>query len=332
MASASSHTCRPHSTSTYSNPVINQDFPDPNCITVADTFYVFATNFGELQASDSHVQLATTKDMVTFQLQPDALPKLPSWAKTGRTWAPNVTHVHTTDGSLFVLYFVAWDTQSDRQAIGVATSKNPEGPYQSHHPAPVILQVSLLAVQLGVTKSLAKQQITMYADLLCNLHMLPSPSTYAQADQADTTCITLTCRHGSRNSWGAECVQMIACDLHSSADLQCAMSCCVSHALPCSAAMHCDSETLLLCLHNSSCLPTAFHYSHTNAYTCICCHVTVRHALCHDVRNDFVCAYRLIKVGALTHQCSLTAMASNGCCSKMMEILWTSPHTSTYGL
>jgi beta-xylosidase len=120
MASASSHTCRSQLTSTYSNPVINQDFPDPNCIKVADTFFVFATNFGEMQASSSHVQLATTNDLVTYQLQPDALPKLPSWAKTGKTWAPNVTHVHTTDGSLFVLYFVAWDTVSDRQAIGIA--------------------------------------------------------------------------------------------------------------------------------------------------------------------------------------------------------------------
>ena len=151
MASASSHTCHSQSTSTYSNPVINQDFPDPNCTTVADTFYVFATNFGELQASHSHVQLATTKDMVTFQLQPDALPKLPSWAKTGKTWAPNVTHVHTTDGSLFVLYFVAWDTVSDRQAIGIAISKNPEGPYQSDAPAPLIIQVILLAEQRTAT-------------------------------------------------------------------------------------------------------------------------------------------------------------------------------------
>ena len=149
MAGTSSHTCCSPSTSTYSNPVINQDFPDPNCIKVADTFYVFATNFGEMEASRSHVQLATTNDLVTYQLQPDALPKLPSWAKTGKTWAPNVTHVHTTDGSLFVLYFVARDTQSDKQAIGVATSKNPEGPYQSHDPAPVIIQVILLAEQLG---------------------------------------------------------------------------------------------------------------------------------------------------------------------------------------
>lgn len=131
-------------TSTYSNPVINSDFPDPNCVKVADTFFVFATNFGEMQAKRSHIQLATSTDLVKYQLQPDALPRLPTWAKPGRTWAPNVTCVHNNNGSLFVLYFVAWDAESDRQAIGVATSKRPEGPYESNAPRPFILQVHLL--------------------------------------------------------------------------------------------------------------------------------------------------------------------------------------------
>ena len=141
VSSPSFHT---QPTSTYSNPVINSDFPDPNCVKVADTFYVFATNFGEMQANRSHVQLATSKDLVNYQLQPDALPKLPKWAKPGRTWAPNVTCVHSNSGSLFVLYFVAWDAESNRQAIGVATCKTPEGPYESNAPRPFLLQVNLL--------------------------------------------------------------------------------------------------------------------------------------------------------------------------------------------
>ncbi len=59
---------------------------------------------------------------------------------------------------------------------------------------------------------------------------------------------------------------------------------------------------------------------------------TARHILVSAVillRVLMLCARRLIKVGALTHQCSLTAMASGGCCSKTMEMLWASPHTST---
>ena len=131
----------------YTNPVINSDFPDPNCIQVNATYYVFATNLGEMHATTSHIQLATSRDLVHYQLQPDALPRLPQWAKPGRTWAPNVTQVQDKDGnSMFVLYFVAWDIQSDRQAIGVATCKNPEGPYESLAPRPFILQVWLPSV------------------------------------------------------------------------------------------------------------------------------------------------------------------------------------------
>lgn len=126
----------------YSNPVIDCDFPDPNCIQVEDTFYVFATNPGGMQ---SHIQTATSQDLVHYQLQPDALPILPRWARPGRTWAPKVTHIPNSKGSTYVLYFVTWDIDADRQAIGVATSQNPEGPYQPTDSKPLISQVNALA-------------------------------------------------------------------------------------------------------------------------------------------------------------------------------------------
>lgn len=125
----------------YSNPVINNDFPDPNCLEVQDTFYVFATNSCQ---TPGHIQLATSQDLVQYQLQPDALPNLPTWAKPGRTWAPNVTHIQDSTGSTFVMYFVAWDADTDRQAIGLATSKTPEGPYVPAESRPLIIQVNAL--------------------------------------------------------------------------------------------------------------------------------------------------------------------------------------------
>lgn len=127
----------------YVNPVINQDFPDPNCIKFKDTYYAFATNFGEMQAGNSHIQVAISKDLVSWQLQSDAMPKLPRWAKPGKTWAPNVTHVTSGASDVFVLYFVAWDIESDLQALCVATSKNPEGPYECSADKPFMLQVKL---------------------------------------------------------------------------------------------------------------------------------------------------------------------------------------------
>ena len=118
----------------YSNPVIDSDFPDPYCLQVQDTFYVFATNCGDMQ---SHIQVATSQDLVHYQLQADALPTLPRWAKPGGTWAPNVTHIQDSSGSTFVLYYAAWEVDTDRQAIGLATSKNPEGPYQPTESKPL---------------------------------------------------------------------------------------------------------------------------------------------------------------------------------------------------
>ena len=78
------------------------------------------------------------------QIQPDALHELPTWAKEGRTWAPNITHIQENSSSTFVLFFVAWDGESDLQAIGIATSKNPEGPYKCDAARPFILQVTML--------------------------------------------------------------------------------------------------------------------------------------------------------------------------------------------
>lgn len=129
---------------TYRNPVINQDFPDPNCSKVNEKYYAFATNFGELEAKESHIQVATSVDLVHWQLQSDALPNLPPWARTGKTWAPNVTHIKNGTTDRYVLYFVARDIKTDLQALGVATSKNPEGPYECTAPTPFMLQVTFL--------------------------------------------------------------------------------------------------------------------------------------------------------------------------------------------
>ena len=134
-------TAVPDRTSQFANPVINQDFPDPNCIKIKDTYFALATNFGEFEADKSHIQIATSTDLVHWSLRPDALPDLPTWARPGRTWAPNITHVQTDSDSIYVLYFVAWDIQTDLQGLAVATSKNPEGPYQCTASRPFILQV-----------------------------------------------------------------------------------------------------------------------------------------------------------------------------------------------
>jgi beta-xylosidase len=117
----------------YANPVINQDFPDPDSLKVGDTYYAYATNFGS-----QNIQAAKSTDLVSWTALGDALPFLPDWAQPGFTWAPEVTIA--ADHKSFVMYFVARDKASDKQCIGVATSDKPEGSFASDSPKPLICQ------------------------------------------------------------------------------------------------------------------------------------------------------------------------------------------------
>ena len=118
----------------YKNPVIDADFPDPDTLRVGQVYYAYATN-----AAGSNVQVARSTDLVTWQDLPDALPRLPAWARAGHTWAPEVTT--TADGAGFVMYFTARHDASERQCIGVATSARPEGPFTAPEGDPFICQL-----------------------------------------------------------------------------------------------------------------------------------------------------------------------------------------------
>lgn len=75
---------------TYTNPVIDRDFPDPCVIRGRDElFYAYATQ----SRQDGHwvnVQLARSPDLVNWELLGDAMPERPAWADPeGPTMAPN---------------------------------------------------------------------------------------------------------------------------------------------------------------------------------------------------------------------------------------------------
>lgn len=113
--------------------LIDQDFPDPDLLEAeAEGEYVaFATN-----SRGANIQFATSSDLVEWDVSlEDALPKLPGWASTGRTWAPDVS---AQPGGGYIMYFVAAHTASDRQCIGVATSSVVTGPYEAQEGEPLI--------------------------------------------------------------------------------------------------------------------------------------------------------------------------------------------------
>ena len=102
--------------------VLDRDFPDPDVSKFGDTYYAYATNEGK------NLPWATAPDPDgPWSYQPtDALPSLGAWARTGRTWAPDVSQ--RSDGR-YLLYYTAWHAASGRQCIGAALADSPGGPF-----------------------------------------------------------------------------------------------------------------------------------------------------------------------------------------------------------
>ena len=111
--------------------LVDQDFADPDLLEADGEYFAFATN-----TRGVNVQVATSDDLAEWSVSlEDALPKLPAWASTGRTWAPDVSAL---PGGGYVLYFTAAHTASDRQCIGAATSAVVTGPYVAVEGDPLV--------------------------------------------------------------------------------------------------------------------------------------------------------------------------------------------------
>ncbi len=113
---------------TRKNPVLDIDFPDPTVINASGTYYAYATN-GMHDNKMNNVQLASSKDLFNWKYEGDALPQKPVWAShTQRFWAPDV--LYDAALSQYVMFFSAQSNDtSSNMCIGVAFSKNPEGPF-----------------------------------------------------------------------------------------------------------------------------------------------------------------------------------------------------------
>ncbi len=107
------------------------DAPDPFVLRVGGTFWCWATQHGAV-----NVQLLSSPDLRTWTAQGDALPSLPAWAASGRTWSPAVL----PRGKAFVLYVAVRQKGPRHQAIAVLTADHPAGPYVDALGTPLIYQ------------------------------------------------------------------------------------------------------------------------------------------------------------------------------------------------
>jgi arabinan endo-1,5-alpha-L-arabinosidase len=117
---------------TYSNPVLDADFPDPAVLKASDgAYYVYATQT-QTDTGMINLQVARSSDLVRWEQLGEALPLKPSWAsRTQDFWAPHVTEA---EGRYYLYYSAKPDAalgdESRGLCLAVATADRPEGPFR----------------------------------------------------------------------------------------------------------------------------------------------------------------------------------------------------------
>ena len=124
---------------TYSNPVINRNFPDPTVIKAADGyFYAYGTSrLTDIMKSDNLVDWTPVGTAFTPETRPD-------FEKGAGLWASDINYIN----GQYVLYYtlskhMGWQTNG----VGVAISGKPEGPFTD-------LGAILRANEIGVINSI----------------------------------------------------------------------------------------------------------------------------------------------------------------------------------
>lgn len=126
----------PRAPATYTNPVLDEDFPDPTVIRAGDGFYyAYGTQTtlrgGTADSVTLNIQVLRSPDLVRWTRAGDALPTKPRWAhRTQNFWAP---HVSEHRGRYYLYYSAQPDTAkvdtTQGLCLAVATAVRPEGPF-----------------------------------------------------------------------------------------------------------------------------------------------------------------------------------------------------------
>ena len=131
-----------HAQSTYSNPVLKNDCPDPTVIddrARSGYFYLYSTQTApgsvmnrdaspkDLSSKVVNLPIYKSKDLVNWEFVGDGFPEgRPSWLKNGALWAPDINYVN----GRYVLYYALgiWGGVME-SGSGVAVADSPEGPF-----------------------------------------------------------------------------------------------------------------------------------------------------------------------------------------------------------
>jgi len=106
------------------NPVINQNFPDPTVIHVDGVYYAYATN-SNINGKLARIQVASSTNLQDWTLLDDALPEKPSWAEHD-FWAPHVLYDQALNK--YVLFYSG--ESGHGKCLGIAYADKPQGPFK----------------------------------------------------------------------------------------------------------------------------------------------------------------------------------------------------------
>jgi arabinan endo-1,5-alpha-L-arabinosidase len=114
----------------YTNPILDEDFPDPAVLRAPDGFYYTYATQTLREDNWINIQVARSEDLINWEFLGDALPEKPGWASTTQDfWAPSVIY----DGSTYYMYYSATPDfchhHERGHALAVATSDSPAGPF-----------------------------------------------------------------------------------------------------------------------------------------------------------------------------------------------------------
>jgi len=116
---------------TYTNPIVDADFPDPTVIRASDGWYYAYGTQSERDGRTINLQVMRSRDLVTWEALGDALPARPAWAdSTQDFWAP---HVSEHDATFYLYYSAKPDAAladtTRGLCLAVATARRAAGPF-----------------------------------------------------------------------------------------------------------------------------------------------------------------------------------------------------------
>lgn len=110
----------------FTNPIIDDNFPDPTILRAADGWYYAYGTQTKRAGTIINLQVARSRDLVAWEYLGEGLPAKPSWALLSqKIWAP---HVSEHDGRYY-LYYSTRPDGADYFSLAVAVAAAPAGPF-----------------------------------------------------------------------------------------------------------------------------------------------------------------------------------------------------------